>query len=229
MPKEDLTINEKVFIAVVQDSKDIDVISEIASDPSYNRVAGVICGKVNIAQSQSNISDHKITSMATAFKKNKLDAKPSKDDPNSMNSITRHEFNSELSSIEARMDARVEKLSSSMQQVISELRVERADRDTQVMTAIAEVNGRLEPLKGIRSTVIVTAVTGVITIAGVILAAMSIYATSFDSGRNTANEIQGVRQELIEKQNNTDQSLKEISQSLKELSSAIKASTNKAE
>lgn len=134
--------------------------------------------------------------------------------------ITRDELDSKLSAVEARMDLRVEKFSNSMQQIISELRVERANRDAQVMTAIAEVDGKLEPLKGLRSTVVITAVTSVLAIAAVIFAAMSIYATSFDSGRNTANEIQGVRQEFLEKQNRIDQSLQEINHSLKERSKA---------
>lgn len=139
-------------------------------------------------------------------------------------SITRDELDSKLSAVEARMDLRVEKFSSNMKEVIAELRIERAERDTEVNTAIAEVIGRLEPLKDLK----VHMWAGVIAVAAVIFTAVALSTSSFDSGRNMTKDLQDVRQELLQKQINTDESLKEISESLKTLAAALEKNNTDA-
>lgn len=214
----------------VIDSEDTDVTSTTVSQSSLDWRALIDAKPIQSSRKSLHLirgetpadKRPKVTYLKHPEREIQLDANLAKDEANHMNTINRNEFDSKLSATEARMDARVEKFSSEMNKVIAELKVDRADRDAQVNTAIAEFNGRLKPLEGLRSTVIITAVTSVLAIAGVILAAMSIYATSFDSGRNTANELQSVRQEFMQKQNNTDQSLKEISQSLKALATDLK-------
>lgn len=139
--------------------------------------------------------------------------------------ITRDEFDSKLSAVEARMDARIEKFSSDMKQVVSELRIERADRDTKIATATAEVSGKLEPLKSLK----VHMWAGVIAVAGVIVAAIALSTSSFDSGRNMAKDAQEIRQEFMQKQSDTDQMLSEIRQSLKSLADNLKKNSTESE
>lgn len=139
--------------------------------------------------------------------------------------ITRDELDSKLSAVEARMDARIEKFSSDMKQVISELRVERADRDATVATTMAEVSGKLEPLKSLK----VHMWAGVIAVAGVIVAAVALSTSSFDSGRNMTKDVQEIRQEFMQKQSDTDRTLSEISQSLKDLADNLKKNNARPE
>lgn len=223
MSTKELSPNEKLFMFVVSSSDDPEVFREISTDPLYAKYQSCID---HISIRDESQETHVLQPSATSLDDTKipLDVEPLKEEAKEMNTITRNELDSKLSAVEAKMDLRVEKFSNSMQQVISELRLERADRDAKVIAAVtdvnakvSEINGRLEPLKDLKMHIW----AGVIGIAAVIIASIALSATSFDSGRNTTNEIQGVRQELIEKQNRTDQSLQEISKSLKELSKAM--------
>lgn len=56
-----------------------------------------------------------------------------------------------ISPIEARMDLRVEQFSKEMQSVISELKIDQANRDAQINSSLANVSANIESLKSIKS------------------------------------------------------------------------------
>lgn len=106
-----------------------------------------------------------------------------------MNDITREEFNAKLETIEAKMDARVESVSSKIEGFLS-AQAERDKRLDSVLAQIGKDNGDTKTsISSMKNTLIVTAVSTVLAIvlgvAGFNTALTSNMLSAFQLGKST--------------------------------------------
>ncbi|MDM1697121.1 hypothetical protein HX099_10695 [Thiopseudomonas alkaliphila] len=246
---EELTCNQKVVLQGVLESNDPEVFQEVITEANYELIAPYITRAMQnpsdlteiITQLSASLDEPEETTHTSNYKS--VDLRANTGDSRDMNTITRNEFESKLSEIESKADLRVEKLGNEMLQVISELRIERADRDAKMTQSLADSNEKMtqnfttiQVQQGQLETQIksVTNLKGHIwgaflALAAIIVAVLALNVTSFDSGRNTAADIEKNRYEMLEKSNQRDSEIKSINETLRELTELVKESNKKAE
>ena len=108
-----------------------------------------------------------------------------------MSEMSRDEIQARLDASEAKVDARLASFDATMRQGLSDIRLEMAGMRGDIQVVQTE----LAPLKGLRSTIVTTALASVIAIAGLVSGIMAYGISSFDSGRETSAMIAEAKQQ----------------------------------
>lgn len=119
------------------------------------------------------------------------DLHPKQSDTGRMSEMSRDEIQARLDASEAKVDARLASFDATMRQGLSDIRLEMAGMRGDIQVVQTE----LAPLKGLRSTIVTTALASVIAIAGLVSGIMAYGISSFDSGRETSALIAEAKQQ----------------------------------
>lgn len=119
------------------------------------------------------------------------DLHPKQSDTGRMSEMSRDEIQARLDASEANVDARLASFDATMRQGLSDIRLEMAGMRGDIQVVQTE----LAPLKGLRSTIVTTALASVIAIAGLVSGIMAYGISSFDSGRETSAMIAEAKQQ----------------------------------
>lgn len=130
------------------------------------------------------------------------DVKPKKTEHTlTMSELNRDELKAHLETQELKVDARLGHF---------EQRV--ADGIKDMNNALALLDRDLSGVRGLKGTIILNSVLSVIAIVGIVIGVMAYGTTSFDSGRDTAQLVQELRQQSFENK----QMLEQIKQNQKQ-------------
>ncbi|AZC17550.1 hypothetical protein [Pseudomonas sp. CMR5c] len=133
--------------------------------------------------------------------KDEMNARPEKSVHNeSMSELNRDELKAHLENQELKVDARLNLFEQRVAQGIVDMNntLKLLDRD-------------LSGVRGLKGTIILNSVLSVIAIVGIVVGVMAYGTSSFDSGRDTAQMVQDLRQQS----NETKQILEQLKQSQK--------------
>ncbi|NMY86861.1 hypothetical protein HBR93_22440 [Pseudomonas sp. WS 5411] len=108
-------------------------------------------------------------------------------DTHPMNDITRDELKAHLENQDLKVDARLAKF---------EQRV--ADGLNEMNHSLQMLDKDLAGVRGLKSTIILNSVLSVIAVVGIVIAVMAYGISSFDSGRDTSQLLQEMRQQSYE-------------------------------
>jgi hypothetical protein len=105
----------------------------------------------------------------------------------SMNDITREEFNARLDLQQLKVDARLKEFEGKV-----------TDGLTQMNHSLQLLDKDLAGVRGLKSTIILNSILSVIAIVGIVIAVMAYGVANFDSGRDTAAAFQEMKQQSAE-------------------------------